>query len=224
MGRSQPQWPGNQYTGVLNPVVHLLLQEESNASLARVKKDAKLMPNLVYVMEGWEKQLVSTGKSANKNLLRDAKRSFCRDFKVKVSADPQGQQQNPAAAAAAGDGGARSRKQGPRARTTQQQQPAGSRGSGASHGRVGGSNASGGQEEGEEEDEQQGDEEEEGDGDQEMGDAATEGGQEGECEEGEGGEEGENEQQWGAQQQKHGGGLAAGKGQAGRAPLQRRQA
>jgi hypothetical protein len=39
------------------------VQEESNASLAHVKKDAKLMPALVYAMEGWEKQLVSTGQS-----------------------------------------------------------------------------------------------------------------------------------------------------------------
>lgn len=42
--------------------VCLLSQEECNASLARVKKDAKLMPALVYAMEGWEKQLVSTGQ------------------------------------------------------------------------------------------------------------------------------------------------------------------
>jgi hypothetical protein len=185
-----------------------------------VKKDAKLMPNLVYVMEGWEKQLVSTGKSVNKNLLRDAKRSFCRDFKVKVSADPEGQHNPAAAAAAAGGGGARSRKQGLQGvRTTQQQQPAGSRGSGASHGRGGGSNGSKGQEEGQEE-EQQGQEEEEAEGDEKMGDA-MDGGQQGEAEDG---GEGENVQQWGGQQQKQGGGVVPGNVQAGRAPLQRRQA
>lgn len=49
----------------------LLLQENDAASLARVKKDAKLLPALVYAMEEWERKLVSTGKcSATTDLSR----------------------------------------------------------------------------------------------------------------------------------------------------------
>jgi hypothetical protein len=55
------------------------------ASLARIKKEGKLVPGLVYSIEAWEKQLVATGKFANKNLLRDAKRSACRDFRINLS-------------------------------------------------------------------------------------------------------------------------------------------
>lgn len=57
-----------------------LSQEECNASLARVKKDAKLMPALVYAMEGWEKQLVSTGQPPANNtlLLQGTCRKWCR--------------------------------------------------------------------------------------------------------------------------------------------------
>lgn len=165
----------------------------------------------------------STGKSANKNLLRDAKRSFCRDFKVKVAAAPAGQQQ--AAAAVAGGPpraqGQRGKPRGPKAGPSQQQ-PAGSRGSGASGGRAGssgrrGGSSAGAEEEGQEEevDGVMGQEEEvEGEGDVEMGEAGDE-------EEGEEAYEEENGQQ--QQQQKHVGRVAGGQG-AGRAPLQRRQA
>jgi hypothetical protein len=45
----------------------MLLQENDAASLARVKKDAKLLPALVYAMEEWERKLVSTGKCSARN-------------------------------------------------------------------------------------------------------------------------------------------------------------
>ena len=39
-----------------------MMQEDTSASLARVKKDAKLLPAFVYAVEEWERKLVSTGK------------------------------------------------------------------------------------------------------------------------------------------------------------------
>jgi hypothetical protein len=70
--------------------------------LARVKREAKQVPALVFAIESWEKQLAATGKAAGKNLLKDAKRASIRDFKIKQrdSSEPMA-----APAAAAGSGG-----------------------------------------------------------------------------------------------------------------------
>lgn len=220
-----------------------LHQEENTTSLARVKKDARLMPPLVFSMEEWERKLVSTGKSAGKNLLRDAKRSFCRDFKVKTAADPQGRpQQQQQAAAGAGGQQARSQQAGRargggNARHSQQQQPAasrGSRGSAGSHGRggsgAGGSSRGGSSAEqeaagGGEEDEEMGAAAE---GSEEHGDNDSHGGMHGEEEEVEE-EQAVEEENHGRQQQLGGRkGKAASKGahkasRGSRAPLQRTQ-
>lgn len=226
--------PADRSCFVLLWVLLCLHQEENTTSLARVKKDGRLMPPLVFSMEEWERKLVSTGKSAGKNLLRDAKRSFCRDFKVKTSADPQGRPQQQQAGAGAGGQQARSQQPG-RARgganaRHSQQQPAasrGSRGSAGSHGRSG--SGAGGSSAGQEaagggvEDEEMG---EAAEGSEEHGDNGSHGGVHGEDEEEAMEEENDGRQQ---QQQLGGGhGKPASKGahkasRGGRAPLQRTQ-
>ncbi|GBF90249.1 hypothetical protein Rsub_03382 [Raphidocelis subcapitata] len=68
------------------------------ARISRARRDARSIPNLVFGLEAWERQLVVAGKAAKVNLLRNAKRSTNRDFKIK-SAHIGGQ---PAPRAAAG--------------------------------------------------------------------------------------------------------------------------
>jgi hypothetical protein len=72
--------------------------------LARVKREAKQVPALVFAIESWEKQLAATGKAAGKNLLKDAKRASIRDFKIK-----QREGGEPTAAGSGGRGGGRGR-------------------------------------------------------------------------------------------------------------------
>lgn len=89
------------------PCYHQAQQAEpGKVKLARVKREAKQVPQLVFNMEAWEKQLVTTGKAAGgKNLLKDAKRASIRDFKIKAQEEGDAQYAVEAGAAAAAAGG-----------------------------------------------------------------------------------------------------------------------
>jgi hypothetical protein len=123
--------------GVFTRFLQVQQQQGAKVKLARVKREAKQVPALVFSIESWEKQLAATGKAAGKNLLKDAKRASIRDFKIKQREDgePMG------AAAAAGSGGrggrgagrGRSSRGGGRASNS-----GGSRGGGSSGGGQGG--------------------------------------------------------------------------------------
>jgi hypothetical protein len=134
--------------------------------LARVKREAKQVPALVFAIESWEKQLAATGKAAGKNLLKDAKRASIRDFKIKQR---EGAEQMAAPAGSGGRGGNRSRGGGRGSRGGGRSSSGGgaarsgsSRGAGSSASAAAGSEAAGEDEvmgEGEEGDAAEGDQE-----------------------------------------------------------------
>ncbi len=59
--------------------------EKGKQTSARIKREGKVIPNLVFNIETWEKQLLLASKAYKAkgvNLLRDAKRSTNRDFRI----------------------------------------------------------------------------------------------------------------------------------------------
>eukprot|EP00878_Enallax_costatus_P047098 GHUV01057489.1.p2 GENE.GHUV01057489.1~~GHUV01057489.1.p2 ORF type:complete len:156 (+),score=37.65 GHUV01057489.1:297-764(+) len=71
-------------------------------NINRIKREAKIIPTLIFNIEAWDKQLVATGRAVSKNLLKDARRATCRDFKIN---NPELKAAAAAAAAAAGRSG-----------------------------------------------------------------------------------------------------------------------
>ncbi|EEE59036.1 hypothetical protein OsJ_10793 [Oryza sativa Japonica Group] len=63
-----------------------LVQENQQASkrgiLARIKRESKCIPDLIFQIEDYEKYLIQLSKLTKVNLLRHAKRSVARDFKI----------------------------------------------------------------------------------------------------------------------------------------------
>jgi hypothetical protein len=132
-------------------------QQGAKVKLARVKREAKQVPALVFSIESWEKQLAATGKAVGKNLLKDAKRASIRDFKIKQREDAD-TMAAPAAAAAGGGGGRGGRAAGRGGRGGGRTssgggaaRSGGSRGGGSSGGRQSGSAAAGSDAAGEDE-------------------------------------------------------------------------
>lgn len=81
----------------VNTMRHLQNQKESRASkgtvLNKIKRENKCIPDLIFQIEDYEKYLILLSKATKINLLRHAKRSTARDFKI---TDPQNipQQEN----------------------------------------------------------------------------------------------------------------------------------
>ena len=48
----------------------------------RIKKEARRIPNLIYNIEDCERKLIVLSKASGVNLMRNAKRSTARDFKL----------------------------------------------------------------------------------------------------------------------------------------------
>uniref|UniRef100_A0A0D9VTV0 Fanconi anemia group I protein n=1 Tax=Leersia perrieri TaxID=77586 RepID=A0A0D9VTV0_9ORYZ len=63
------------------------VQENQQASkrgiLARIKRESKCIPDLIFQIEDYEKYLIQLSKLTKVNLLRHAKRSVARDFQIK---------------------------------------------------------------------------------------------------------------------------------------------
>ncbi|XP_071906015.1 uncharacterized protein [Coffea arabica] len=59
-------------------------QESGNnkAMASKIKRENKCIPELIFQIEDYEKYLIQLGKAAKLNLLRQAKRSTSRDFKI----------------------------------------------------------------------------------------------------------------------------------------------
>ncbi|XP_027115991.1 uncharacterized protein [Coffea arabica] len=59
-------------------------QESGNnkAMASKIKRENKCIPELIFQIEDYEKYLIQLGKAAKLNLLREAKRSTSRDFKI----------------------------------------------------------------------------------------------------------------------------------------------
>lgn len=60
------------------------------ANIAKIRRETKCIPDLIYQIEDYEKYLIQLSKLTKVNLLRHAKRSVARDFQIK---DKSGEQQ-----------------------------------------------------------------------------------------------------------------------------------
>lgn len=57
-------------------------QASKRGILARIKRESKCIPDLIFQIEDYEKYLIQLSKLTKVNLLRHAKRSVARDFKI----------------------------------------------------------------------------------------------------------------------------------------------
>ncbi|KAB2012197.1 hypothetical protein ES319_D09G072900v1 [Gossypium barbadense] len=59
-------------------------QENSNSKgmINKIKRENKCIPELIFQIEDYEKHLIRLSKATKMNLLKHAKRSTCRDFKI----------------------------------------------------------------------------------------------------------------------------------------------
>ncbi|KAI4364453.1 hypothetical protein MLD38_020543 [Melastoma candidum] len=66
-------------------------QEQDNSNrkgmMSKIKRENKYIPELIYQIEDYERYLIQLGKATKLNLLRNAKRSTARDFKILVPAE-----------------------------------------------------------------------------------------------------------------------------------------
>lgn len=58
--------------------------DDAEESAARIARQEKIVPALVFSIEQYQKNLIQLSKSSNVNLLRSFKRSVARDFKIKA--------------------------------------------------------------------------------------------------------------------------------------------
>ena len=71
----------------------LVLQNQQiprKGNIAKIRRETKCIPDLIYQIEDYEKYLIQLSKLTKVNLLRNAKRSVARDFQIK---DKSGEQQ-----------------------------------------------------------------------------------------------------------------------------------
>ncbi|KAJ1297201.1 hypothetical protein BS78_01G359500 [Paspalum vaginatum] len=79
------------------------VQENQRAlNLAKIRRESKCIPDLIYQIEDYEKYLIQLSKLTKLNLLRHAKRSVARDFRITGKSGEQQQEEDhtPANAAA----------------------------------------------------------------------------------------------------------------------------
>ncbi|XP_062211217.1 uncharacterized protein LOC133912481 [Phragmites australis] len=73
-----------------------LVQENQQTSkkgiLAKIRRESKCIPDLIFQIEDYEKYLIQLSKLTKVNLLRHAKRSVARDFQIKTK-EKSGEQQ-----------------------------------------------------------------------------------------------------------------------------------
>ena len=67
---------------------HLVLQNQQipiKGNLAKIRRETKCIPDLIFQIEDYEKYLIQLSKLTKVNLLRHAKRSVARDFQMQVA-------------------------------------------------------------------------------------------------------------------------------------------
>ncbi|KAL0348653.1 UNVERIFIED_CONTAM: Fanconi anemia group I protein [Sesamum angustifolium] len=86
-------------TPVYNFVAHMQKnQQESNKPrgiVNKIKRENKCIPDLIFQIEDYEKYLIQLSKTTKVNLLRHAKRSTSRDFKILEPREDTLEEQNP---------------------------------------------------------------------------------------------------------------------------------
>ncbi|KAF8721089.1 hypothetical protein HU200_023505 [Digitaria exilis] len=70
-------------------------------NLAKIRRESKCIPDLIYQIEDYEKCLIQLSKLTKVNLLRHAKRSVARDFRIQDKSEEQQHEENHAPANAA---------------------------------------------------------------------------------------------------------------------------
>ncbi|KAL0457426.1 UNVERIFIED_CONTAM: Fanconi anemia group I protein [Sesamum latifolium] len=84
---------------VYNFVAHMQKnQQESNKPrgiVNKIKRENKCIPDLIFQIEDYEKYLIQLSKTTKVNLLRHAKRSTSRDFKILEPSEDTLEEQNP---------------------------------------------------------------------------------------------------------------------------------
>ena len=65
------------------------LQEKELTSKARVSKESKTAPAVIYGLEKWEAALMKLGKQSKVELMRKFKKTIARDFKLKMGEENQ---------------------------------------------------------------------------------------------------------------------------------------
>lgn len=75
-------------------------QQESNqirGMVNKIKRENRCIPDLIFQIEDYEKYLIQLSKITKVNLLRHAKRSTSRDFKILEASEdaPEAEDQNP---------------------------------------------------------------------------------------------------------------------------------
>ncbi|KAI3756589.1 hypothetical protein L1987_56411 [Smallanthus sonchifolius] len=74
-------------------------QKESRANkgvtISKIKRENKCIPDLIFQIEDYEKYLILLGKATKINLLRHAKRSTARDFRINIPQQQNGPNQEP---------------------------------------------------------------------------------------------------------------------------------
>jgi len=67
--------------------------EDAEESSARIARQQKIVPALVFSIEQYQKNLIQLSKSSTVNLMRSFKRSIARDFKIKADILEQQQEE-----------------------------------------------------------------------------------------------------------------------------------
>ncbi|OEL25899.1 hypothetical protein BAE44_0013083 [Dichanthelium oligosanthes] len=73
-------------------------QTPRKGNLAKIRRESKCIPDLIYQIEDYEKYLIQLSKLTKVNLLRHAKRSVARDFQIKDKSGERQQEEDPAPA------------------------------------------------------------------------------------------------------------------------------
>ncbi|VFQ70471.1 unnamed protein product [Cuscuta campestris] len=73
------------YTFVANVQTKQQESEKCKGFANRIKRENRCIPDLIYQIEDYEKYLIQLSKASKVNLLRHAKRSTCRDFKIQFA-------------------------------------------------------------------------------------------------------------------------------------------
>ncbi|VFQ94694.1 unnamed protein product [Cuscuta campestris] len=73
------------YTFVANVQTKQQESEKCKGFANKIKRENRCIPDLIYQIEDYEKYLIQLSKASKVNLLRHAKRSTCRDFKIQFA-------------------------------------------------------------------------------------------------------------------------------------------
>ena len=63
-------------------------------NLAKIRRESKCIPDLIYQIEDYEKYLIQLSKLTKVNLLRHAKRSVARDFRIEDKSEEREQEED----------------------------------------------------------------------------------------------------------------------------------